>query len=83
MATSPFTRSGSVPAKSSMRNCISPSKPQSLTSHQKITVAAESAPEGLDIEEMFRELQDLTVSEDRERLLKFLRRVAGMGLEAG
>lgn len=53
------------------------------TSHQKITVAAESAPEGLDIEEMFRELQDLTVSEDRERLLEFLRRVAGMGLEAG
>lgn len=53
------------------------------TSHQKITVAAESAPEGLDIEEMFRELQDLTVSEDRDRLLEFLRRVAGMGLEAG
>ncbi|MCY0151699.1 polysaccharide biosynthesis protein [Hoeflea alexandrii] len=52
------------------------------TSHQKITVAAESAPEGLDIKEMFRELQDLTVSEDRERLLEFLRRVAGMGLEA-
>jgi hypothetical protein len=32
---------------------------------------------------MFRELQELTVSEDRERLLEFLRRVAGMGLEAG
>ena len=52
------------------------------TSHQKITVAAESAPEGLDIEEMFRELKDLTASEDRERLLEFLRRVAGMGLAA-
>lgn len=50
------------------------------TSHQKITVAAESAPEGLDIKEMFRELQEVAASEDRERLLEFLRRVAGMGL---
>jgi len=52
------------------------------TSHQKITVAAESAPEGLDIKEMFRELQEVAASEDRERLLEFLRRVAGMGLAA-
>jgi FlaA1/EpsC-like NDP-sugar epimerase len=50
------------------------------TSHQKISVAAESAPDGLDIEEMYAELRELTVREDHAGLIAFLRRVAGMGL---
>ena len=49
------------------------------TSHQKISVAAESAPDGLDIDEMYKEVERLTVTEDRAGLEEFLRRVAGMG----
>ena len=52
------------------------------TSHQKISVAAESAPDGLDIDSMFKELRDLTEREDHTGLRDFLRRVAGMGLLA-
>jgi len=52
------------------------------TSHQKISVAAESAPEGLDIDEMFKELRHLTANEDHAGLAEFLCRVAGMGLKA-
>jgi len=52
------------------------------TSHQKISVAAESAPNGFDMAEIFRELQDLTAREDHAGLLAFLRRVAGMGLQS-
>ena len=42
----------------------------------------ESAPDGLDISQTFKELQDLTAREDHAGLLEFLRRVAGMGLQA-
>lgn len=52
------------------------------TSHRRISVAMESAPEGLDIDQMFEELQTLTAREDHAGLLEFLRRVAGMGLQA-
>lgn len=52
------------------------------TSHQKISVAAESAPDGLDINKTYLELQQLTAREDQAGLIAFLRRVAGMGLEA-
>ena len=52
------------------------------TSHQRISVAMESAPDGLDISQTFKELQDLTAREDHAGLLQFLRRVAGMGLQA-
>lgn len=52
------------------------------TSHQRISVAMESAPDGLDISQTFKELQDLTAREDHAGLLEFLRRVAGMGLQA-
>jgi len=51
------------------------------TSHQKISVAAESAPDGLDIEQMYEELRQLIDREDRAGLVDFLRRVAGMGLK--
>lgn len=54
----------------------------SPTSHQKISVAAESAPEGLDIDQMYKELEQLTAAEDHPGLVEFLRRVAGMGLQA-
>jgi len=52
------------------------------TSHQKISVAAESAPDGLDINQMYKELQQLIAKEDHTGLVEFLRRVAGMGLQA-
>lgn len=52
------------------------------TSHQKISVAAESAPDGFDMAGIYRELQDLTAREDHAGLIAFLRRVAGMGLRA-
>ncbi|MDP2731821.1 MAG: nucleoside-diphosphate sugar epimerase/dehydratase [Hoeflea sp.] len=52
------------------------------TSHQKISVAAESAPEGLDIDVMYKELEHLTAAEDHAGLIEFLRRVAGMGLQS-
>lgn len=52
------------------------------TSHQRISVAMESAPEGLDIVQVFEELQILTAREDHAGLVEFLRRVAGMGLQA-
>ncbi|KJS19015.1 MAG: hypothetical protein VR78_03880 [Hoeflea sp. BRH_c9] len=52
------------------------------TSHQKISVAAESAPEGLDIDLMYKELEQLIAAEDHAGLIEFLRRVAGMGLQA-
>jgi FlaA1/EpsC-like NDP-sugar epimerase len=52
------------------------------TSHQKISVATESAPDGFDMVEMYRELQDLTARDDHAGLVAFLRRVAGMGLQA-
>jgi FlaA1/EpsC-like NDP-sugar epimerase len=51
----------------------------SPTAHKKISVAAESAPEGLDIEQMYKELKQLTADEDHAGLIAFLRRVAGMG----
>lgn len=51
----------------------------SPTSHQKISVAAESAPDGLDIAEMYGELRQLIASEDHAALAEFLRRVTGMG----
>ncbi|WP_052161837.1 nucleoside-diphosphate sugar epimerase/dehydratase [Hoeflea sp. BAL378] len=54
----------------------------SPTSHQKISVAAESAPEGLDIDQMYQELERLIAAEDRDALVEFLRRVAGMGAQA-
>lgn len=50
------------------------------TSHQKISVASESAPDGLDINEVYKELQQLTAKEDHAGLVEFLRRVAGLGL---
>jgi len=52
------------------------------TSHQRISVAMESAPDGLDVGQMYAELQTLTAREDHAGLLEFLRRVAGMGLQA-
>ncbi|MEM5471146.1 nucleoside-diphosphate sugar epimerase/dehydratase [Hoeflea sp. AS60] len=52
------------------------------TSHQKISVAAESAPDGLDIMEMYKELQQLIASEDHAALAEFLCRVTGMGAQA-
>lgn len=52
------------------------------TSHQKISVAAESAPDGLDINQMYEELQQLIARENQASLVEFLRRVAGMGLVA-
>ncbi|WP_412050850.1 polysaccharide biosynthesis protein [Hoeflea sp. Naph1] len=52
------------------------------TSHQKISVAAESAPEGLDIEQMYQELKQLTSAEDHAGLMSFLHRVAGMGVKS-
>ncbi|MDF1608410.1 nucleoside-diphosphate sugar epimerase/dehydratase [Hoeflea sp. YIM 152468] len=52
------------------------------TSHQKISVAAESAPDGLDIDKMYKELQQLSARKDHAGLMALLRRVAGMGLPA-
>lgn len=52
------------------------------TSHPKISVAAESAPEGLDIDQMYQELNQLIETEDRAALVAFLRRVAGMAAES-
>jgi FlaA1/EpsC-like NDP-sugar epimerase len=54
----------------------------SPTSHQRISVAAESAPAGLDIDQMYKELEQLIANQDHAGLLEFLRRVAGMGLPA-
>ncbi|MDP3527518.1 MAG: nucleoside-diphosphate sugar epimerase/dehydratase, partial [Hoeflea sp.] len=54
----------------------------SPTSHKKISVAAESAPAGLDIDQMYRDLEHLIRAEDRDALVAFLRHVAGMGAEA-
>ncbi|WP_066180026.1 polysaccharide biosynthesis protein [Hoeflea olei] len=51
----------------------------SPTSHKKISVAAESAPGGLDIDEMYRELGQIVAREDRAALVELLQRVAGMG----
>jgi len=51
----------------------------SPTSHKKISVAAESPPEGLDIEQMYKELKQLTAAENHPGLIAFLRRVVGMG----
>jgi FlaA1/EpsC-like NDP-sugar epimerase len=48
------------------------------TVHQKISVAAEPAPEGLDFEEMRAQLERLLREEDRDFALEFLERVAGM-----
>lgn len=52
------------------------------TAHQKISVAAETAPDGLELDKVYKELQQLTASEDHAGLVAFLRRVAGMGLLA-
>lgn len=52
------------------------------TSHQKISVAAESAPDGFDMADIYGELQDLTAREDHTDLMAFLCRVAGMGLRS-
>lgn len=50
----------------------------SPTSHQKISVAAEAAPDGLDIDQMQKELEHLIAVEDRRALVEYLGRVAGM-----
>jgi FlaA1/EpsC-like NDP-sugar epimerase len=50
----------------------------SPTLHQKISVAAESAPEGLDIDQMYQELERLIQAKDRAALVELLCRVAGM-----
>jgi FlaA1/EpsC-like NDP-sugar epimerase len=53
----------------------------SSTSHKKISVAAESAPADLDIDQMYGELEHLIRAENCDALVTFLRRVAGMGAE--
>ncbi|PHR23439.1 MAG: polysaccharide biosynthesis protein [Hoeflea sp.] len=52
------------------------------TSHERISVAVESAPEGFNLARMGEELQHLSKNEDYAGLIALLRRSAGMGQPA-